>query len=212
MTREDQNGVADRIETILPRLMDLPTGRRNLVALAGPPASGKSTLAASLVTALNRAGRLAALVPMDGFHLDNKILTERGLLDRKGAPETFDLGGFTRLVAALSTRSEVVCPIFDRTRDIAIAGAAVVPSSCEIVVIEGNYLLLDTPGWRDLSAYWNLSVFLKTKADVLRERLVERWIAEGLTVADAAARADQNDMPNAVLILEESISADIVVP
>ena len=87
------------------RIAALPLrGRRRLVAIAGAPTSGKSTLAERLVEEL---GPRAALVPMDGFHLDNRVLDERGLRPRKGAPETFDAAGFVRLVNALRQKDEV---------------------------------------------------------------------------------------------------------
>ena len=105
-----------------------------------PPAAGKSTLAAELVTRLNAGDEIASLVPMDGFHLDNLILQKRGLLDRKGAPETFDGIGFVRMIERLGRDAEVVIPTFDRARDIAIAGAAVVGPQHRIAVVEGNYL------------------------------------------------------------------------
>ena len=125
------------------RIAALPAAR-TLTALVGPPASGKSTLAEALVAALPGA----ALVPMDGFHLDDRVLAARGLSHAKGAPETFDLGGLARLLAAVRAGEEVVAPVFDRAREIAVAGALVVPASARHVVVEGNWLLLDRPGWR----------------------------------------------------------------
>ena len=136
---------AATLDRIAARILALPPAPLRLrIAIAGPPGAGKSTFAAALV---DRLGPEAALVPMDGFHLDNAILTARGLLPRKGAPETFDALGFVRMVERLGQDAEVVIPGFDRTRDIAIAGAAVVAPSCRIAVVEGNYLLLRTdPG------------------------------------------------------------------
>ncbi len=90
----------------------LPDGRRHLVAVAGAPASGKSTLAATMADDLTRKGRAACVLPMDGFHLDNRILDARGLRQRKGAPETFDLRGFAALL-----------------RDLAAGGKRSIPSS-----------------------------------------------------------------------------------
>ena len=82
---------------MLPHLLSL-TGARKLIAIAGPPGSGKSTVSAALFTALEAKGRAAAVVPMDGYHLDNTLLVQRGLLDRKGAPASFDAAGFVHLV------------------------------------------------------------------------------------------------------------------
>ena len=198
------------MDALFARVMALPSGRQ-LVAIAGPPASGKSTLAETLAAALTEAGRSAVVVPMDGFHLDNRILDARGLRARKGAPETFDLRGFSRLVADLKGGGEVICPIFDRDRDLAIAGARSVPASCDLVIVEGNYLLFDAPGWRDLRQYWELSVFLHVPDDVLRERLLGRWTERGLSGDVARNRAEMNDLPNAARVAEHRLAADMVL-
>lgn len=167
-------------QDILEQLMAAPrSGRRRLVAIAGPPASGKSTLSEVMARLMTDAGYLAVVVPMDGFHLDNAILAQRGLLSQKGAPETFDQGGFQRLVAALPGGETVYFPVFDRDRDIAIAGGGVVAADCDTVIVEGNYLLYDAPGWRDLYGFWDFSVQLAVPEPVLLQRLVSRWLAHG---------------------------------
>lgn len=185
-------------------------GRRRLVALAGPPASGKSTLAAALVDHLNALGEKAVLVPMDGFHLDNAVLEPRGLVSRKGAPETFDAGGFVRLVQALGTEEEIAFPVFDRTGDCTIAGAGMVSAAHRTVVIEGNYLLLNRAPWIGLASLWDYSVLLDVPRDVLRDRLVARWVTHGLSHKAAVVRAEGNDMRNADVVAGESRGADLV--
>ncbi len=187
-----------------------PAGRRLLVAIAGAPGSGKSTLAADLTDRLNADAPLARLIPMDGFHLDNRLLAERGLLARKGAPETFDLPGFARMVAALARDETVYFPVFDRDRDIAIAAAGHAGPDCEIAIVEGNYLLLDEPGWRDLSWHWDISVYLDVPSATLRDRLVARWLSHGLPRNAAMTRTDQNDMANAERIRTAALPADII--
>ncbi|MBW4710109.1 AAA family ATPase [Roseobacter sp. YSTF-M11] len=190
---------------IAPRQSD-----RRLVALAGAPGSGKSTLAHHLAEALDRAGSPSQVVPMDGFHLDNRLLEPQGLLDRKGAPETFDAKGLCRLVAALGGQSPVYYPLFDRTRDIAIAGAGVLQDDCDTVIVEGNYLLFDAPEWRALSQYWDVSVRLDVPLHVLRSRLVDRWLNEGLDKSDAIARAEGNDLKNAQRIDANRLPCDLL--
>ena len=198
-------------DTLLARALALPDGARQIIALAGPPASGKSTRAETLARDLTAAGRPAAVVPMDGFHLDNRVLDARGLRHRKGAPETFDLRGFARLMTDLATGGEVIYPLFDRERDLAIAGAGVVTDGCDLVVVEGNYLLYDAPGWRDLSRVWTLSAYLEVPVAVLRDRLTDRWIAHGLPPRDAQARAEGNDLANAALVQRHRLDADLVL-
>ncbi|CUH77755.1 Pantothenate kinase [Tritonibacter multivorans] len=196
-------------ELVLPRL---PKGRRALVALAGAPGSGKSTLADRLARALTAAGRRAQVVPMDGFHLDNRLLDARDLRARKGAPDTFDLQGLSHLVARLRQDPQVIYPLFDRARDLAVAGAGEVAAECDTVVLEGNYLLFDQPGWRDLRAFWDVAIRLNVADAELRRRLVQRWLDHGLTKQDATARADANDMVNARLLAEHALPADLDWP
>lgn len=187
-------------------------GRRRLVAVAGPPGSGKSTLAEALAQALSKAGIAASVVPMDGFHLDNAILDARGLLARKGAPETFDVRGLMRLIPALADEEEVFYPVFDRARDLAIAGAGCVGPGCDTVILEGNYLLLAAEPWAGLERSWDLSVALSVPEDELERRLIARWRAHGHDPEAARARAEANDLPNARLVARASLPADITLP
>ncbi|MFP7675581.1 nucleoside triphosphate hydrolase [Marivita sp. S0852] len=183
------------------------SGRRRLVALCGGPASGKSTLAEALAGMQDTC----AVVPMDGFHLDNRVLEQRGLRARKGAPQTFDAAGFVHLIRRLRTEDEIVIPVFDRSRDLVLGGAAVVGPEVETVVVEGNYLLLDAPHWRDLSDLWDFSIQLSVPQDVLRDRLVQRWVSYGFSEAEALARAQSNDLPNAAFVAAHALPADLVV-
>jgi fructokinase len=202
--------VSDELSTCLEAIKTLPRGRR-LVAVAGPPGSGKSTLADALADQLTAQGRPAVVVPMDGFHLDNTILMDRGLFDRKGAPETFDVDGFVDLVIRLKQPSDLRIPQFDRQRDCVVPDAAVVTSSSEVIIVEGNYLLLDESNWRDLAAQWDLSIFINTPLPILRSRLVQRWLDIGLDEDAAIRRAEGNDLPNARRVLQNRLAADLVL-
>lgn len=148
---------------------------------------------------------------MDGFHLDDAVLRPRGLLPRKGAPETFDAAGLVRLIAALGQGGEVVHPVFDRAREIAVAGAGVVPVSCDLAIVEGNYLLLDEAPWRDLAPHWHLTIRLDVPEAELRRRLMDRWRGLGLREAAAREKAEGNDIPNGLRVLRGSRGADIVL-
>lgn len=182
---------------------------RRLIAVCGPPASGKSTFADTLAHTLIGRGHAVTVVPMDGFHLDNRLLEQDGTLMRKGAPHTFDAHGALRVMSALQHPQDVVFPLFDRSREIAIAGAGRVKANCETVVIEGNYLLHDADIWRDLAPLWSLSIALTPARAVLRQRLVERWLAYGFSQTDAEMRANENDMKNAELVLRNLLPADL---
>lgn len=191
-------------------LLDLLTrdGPPRLLALAGPPASGKTTLSERLAAAL---GPRAQALPMDGFHLDNSILTARGLLHRKGAPETFDAAGFLKAIEALSAKSLHVWPGFDRQADCVVPCAIPLNPDTETFVVEGNYLLLNQPVWRDLRGFWGGAVWLSVDEAVLRERLIRRWRDHGLSDADAETRAEGTDMVNARLILAQSDIQDALI-
>ena len=191
------------MDDILRRIAGLGPGR-HVVAIAGAPGSGKSTLAAELVAAVPGA----VLVPMDGFHLDNRLLEPDGLRPRKGAPETFDAEGFVALIRRLKQGGEVVYPVFDRQRDLAIAGAGRVAAQTGLVVVEGNYLLLDRAPWRGLAGLWDLSVMLEVPAEELRRRLTARWQGLGQSPAEVLAHLE-NDLANAETVAGRSLPADI---
>lgn len=191
------------MKELLDQVARLGAGRR-LVAIVGAPGSGKSTLAARLVAAVPGA----VLVPMDGFHLDNRLLDQDGLRARKGAPETFDAQGFVALIRRLKQGGDVVYPLFDRDRDLAIAGAGRVDAATGPVVVEGNYLLLDRAPWRDLAGLWDLSVMLDVPAKELRARLAARWQGLGKSPAEVTAHLE-NDLGNAKTVAGQSLPADL---
>ncbi|WP_171208504.1 MULTISPECIES: hypothetical protein [unclassified Ruegeria] len=177
---------------------------RQLIAIAGPPASGKSTLAEKVRQRLEQNGISCGLVPMDGFHLDNDTLSNRGLLARKGAPETFDTQGFNDLLSRALREDAVAVPLFDRSRDCVVQNAARIDASQRHVVVEGNYLFLKDPAWRPLTQHWSLSVFIEPKLDLLKERLINRWLDHGYHPNQALEKATENDLVNARLVLEQS--------
>jgi len=181
---------------------------RYVVGIAGAPGSGKSTLSSELARRLNAQGRKTVVVPMDGFHLDNGILDARGLRARKGAPETFDAPGFLRLIRALKSGDEVFAPVFDRTRDLAIAGAVAVPAAARVVIVEGNYLMFDEDPWRDLAALWDASVRVDVPMPELRARLIQRWLNLNHSSTIATRRAEGNDIPNAQRVIDKALPCD----
>ena len=204
--------ITTHVNALAARVHDLrPAHSRILVAIAGAPGSGKSTLAIELARRMNAQKIAAEVVPMDGFHLDNAILDQRGLRRRKGAPETFDAQGFVHLIRRLSDPVEVFVPVFDRSRDLAIAGATVVSESCQVVIVEGNYLLFDEQPWSDLAPLWTLSAQLAVPMPELRARLIQRWLSQGLSRAAATRRAESNDIPNAQRVIDHALPANLIL-
>lgn len=201
------NTLTLHVNTLAEHLFERDNSRK-LVAVTGAPGSGKSTLATELARRLNVGKRPTIVVPMDGFHLDNTVLEERGLRNRKGAPETFDASGFIRLVKALKSGDEVFAPVFDRTRDIAIAGAIAVTSDIEIVIVEGNYLMFDEDPWSALASLWDVSARLDVPMPELRARLIHRWLSLNYSRAVATRRAEGNDVPNAQRVIDRALPCD----
>ncbi|MCA3437532.1 MAG: nucleoside triphosphate hydrolase [Rhodobacter sp.] len=198
------------MEALAARIVALAAARpgRILVAIAGAPGAGKSTLAAALV---DRLGPQAALVPMDGFHLDNAILDARGRRFAKGSPDTFDVAGFEAALQRLKAGGEVIVPVFDRYIDVSRGSARVVPPEARIIVAEGNYLLLRDAPWDRLHGLWDLTVFLDVPLAELERRLIARWLHHGLSDGDARRRANDNDIPNARRVIDGSLAADVVI-
>lgn len=185
-----------------------PVGTRLLVGVAGPPGAGKSTLADRLHEILGARGHRSAVLPMDGFHLDNAILEARGDLARKGAPHTFDVRGLADLLRATKAGGEVFVPVFDRSRELAISAARCIAPEDRIVIAEGNYLLLEQGKWAGLADLFDLSVMVAPPLEELEQRLTARWTHYGLTPAQIEAKVEGNDLPNGRLVLERSRTAD----
>lgn len=201
----DLSGLADR-------LVATQEARRRIVAVAGPPAAGKSTFADALRDAL--AGRVAAeVLAMDGFHFDDRVLVPRGDRPRKGAPHTFDVDGLAVTLARLAADDgrAVAVPEFDRAIEIARAGARIIGPEVRLVIAEGNYLLLDDPAWAPLRQFFDCTVFLPIPEPVLEARLAARWAGYGLTPEQIAAKIGENDLPNGRLVLRQSVPADVVI-
>ena len=203
---------ADYFAEIVTRRATGLIGSRKIIAISGPPASGKSTVAEAVVASLTAMEKTATLVPMDGFHLDNAVLERSGNLARKGAPETFDADCFVHLISRIANGTEAVyAPVFDRARDITVAGAQLIPTNAEFVIVEGNYLMLDAAPWDQLRQFWTLSVAISAQMDVLEQRLMERWADYGIAPDEARAKVQGNDLRNARMVLQNSAPSDLML-
>jgi len=206
------------VERLLDRLERLCAAhdRRAVLGVAGSPGAGKTSLVlAVLAAAATRpvlAGRLAH-VPMDGFHLPNAELDRLGRRDRKGAPDTFDAQAYAAVLAAVRdpARPVVTAPSFDHAVGEPVPDALVVPPSADVVLTEGNYLLLDEGPWPAVRAMLDEVWFCGLVDDVRRARLVARHVGAGREEADAAEWVHRSDEANARLVAPTGDLADVVL-
>ncbi|AYM84766.1 nucleoside triphosphate hydrolase [Agrobacterium tumefaciens] len=187
-------------------------GRRVMIAIAGAPGSGKSTIAEHVVDVLNAdEGVSAALFPMDGFHYDDAVLEEMKRRPFKGAIDTFDAHGLRHMLERLKANEDdkVAVPVFDRAIEIARAGGRLIPQSVDIIVCEGNYLLASQSPWDRLKQIFDLTVFVDVDEDDLRARLRDRWRSFGLGEDEINRKVEENDLPNGRFIISASTEPDL---
>lgn len=189
-------------------------GQRVLIAVAGAPGSGKSTIAEATVERINAdAPGLAAVFPMDGYHYDDQVLDAIGRRAHKGAPDTFDVYGLSHMLQRLKDNREdmIAVPVFDRAIEIARAGARLISNETSIIICEGNYLLLSQPPWDRLKPVFDATVFIEVTPDTLRQRLEARWRGFGLSDEDIRFKVEENDLPNGIAIARLSAKPDLVL-
>lgn len=193
--------------------------RPYIVFLAAPPGAGKSTLAAYLShLALTLAPPIdLQVLPMDGFHHTNEYLSSHTTLRDgqpillsliKGCPESFDITGLTNHIASLHTDKPLSWPIYDRKHHQPLDDAITIHS--KILLIEGNYLLLDLPQWSFLSSYADQTIFITTDPSLLQTRLVNRK-ALSMHYRKALAFYKASDAYNVTTVLNHSQNADILL-
>jgi pantothenate kinase len=183
---------------------------RTVLGICGAPGAGKSTLANLLA---DRLGPPVVVVPMDGFHLHDDELARLGRLDRKGAPDTFDVDGYVAMLRRIEAEPDrtVYAPSFDRGRELSLAGAIAVRPHHRLVVTEGNYLLLDTPDWREARGLLAECWFVQGDDELRRERLIDRHVRHGRSRDAATEWVMRSDETNARLVATTRRRADLVI-
>lgn len=197
-------------------IMQRKYNRRIICFLAAPPAAGKTTLSLFLETLSrehegeNGMQRITS-IGMDGFHYHADYIAAHTLVrdgkvvpmkEVKGCPETFDLPKLKTKLQELGEGGTVLWPAYFRNIHDVIEDARKVEGN--IILLEGNYLLLDEPGWRDLAAYCDTSVLIRADESILRKRLVERKMQGGTGKEEAEHFVEESDLVNARRILANS--------
>lgn len=206
------NGAVELTLTeLVTRAREVPArGGRSMLGITGAPGAGKSTLAAALATAFADS---VAIVGMDGFHLAQRELQRLGREQRKGAPDTFDSFGYAALLRRLRENNDpvVYAPLFRRDLEEPVGGCVAVEKAIDLVITEGNYLLLEAAGWqearRQLDAVWFLDLPDVTRLD----RLIGRHERFGRDPLGARDWATGTDEANALVVLAGRDHADLVV-
>jgi pantothenate kinase len=184
---------------------------RILIGIVGKPGAGKSTVTAKLKELLPE--KETKVLSQDGYHLSNAQLNELGRSDRKGAPDTFDPQSFTELLkrVAQDSKNEIYFPIFHREIEESIAAEGLISPETKIVLVEGNYLLLDSHGWQNVATHLTESWYLKIDDELRLKRLVARHIEFGKDPEFAHSWAHGTDEVNAKIIETTILRADAVL-
>ena len=193
-------------------------GGRILVFLAAPPATGKSTLLQFLEELARTHDELPQVqtLGMDGFHYPNSYLASHTILrdgaeiplkNIKGAPETFDVAHLAAKLAA-AKEGATPFPVYDRRIHDVVPDALTVDA--EILLVEGNWLLLDEEPWRDLRALADYTLRIDVSSALLRDRLIARKVQGGLSEAEARAFYEASDAVNVLRFAAHAGAADEV--
>ena len=198
-------------------LLQREKGSRLFVMLAAPPACGKTTLSKFLshLSYVTPGMSHISVIGMDGFHRYMSYLTthttmrdgeEIPMVNVKGSPVTFDLPRLTQFVREVAEGTRNTWPDYDRMKKDPVEDAITIDK--DIVLLEGNYLLMQEPGWEDLASYADTTIKITAEPAFLRERLIKRKHATGTPMEESVAFVDYSDMVNVKTCLEKTGEAD----
>ena len=190
------------IELLFEQIQSLLDGERprTLIGIVGKPGAGKSTVVEEISKKFG--SKLVSIIPMDGFHLSNEELISLGRRDRKGAPDTFDVEGFTALIKKVRIDFNIdhKFPIFHREIEASIVDEGMVPKESKVVVIEGNYLFSEEHNWNGIYPLLDHTWFIDVNDEIRIERLIARHIRYGKTPEEAETWSRGSDETNARFI------------
>ena len=188
---------------------------RVIAFMVAPPATGKSTLTLFWEQLARKRDIFLQAVGLDGFHYPNDYLeahfTERDgkqipLIAVKGSPDTFDADGLRKKLTELKATDTVSWPIYSRKLHNPVPDGQKVTG--EIILLEGNWLLLNDARWRDIRQFADYTLSIKADAEILKERLISRKVQGGISRDEATAFYEQSDRLNVERVLQSSAEAD----
>ena len=190
------------LELLFEQIQSLLDGQsaRTIIGIVGKPGAGKSTVVEEIAKRFD--SNTVSIIPMDGFHLSNEELISLGRRERKGAPDTFDVEGFTSLIKKVKIDYNIDhrFPIFHREIEASVDNEGIVPKESRVVVIEGNYLFSTDHNWGGIYSLLNHTWFIEIDDEVRVERLIARHVRYGKTPAEAEAWSRGSDETNARFI------------
>jgi pantothenate kinase len=197
-------------DTIIPLIYEIVAdyGKRNssnyILAIAGPPGSGKSSLAALFLQMLKKENIPAYILPLDGFHLKNEELQRKPfyqhpsitLYDRKGAKESYNFNQFFRLMEKLKAGDSFYWPSYSRKTHDPVERGIYIKKQRALYIVEGNYLLLTSEPWNSLPAYFHSSIYIHPKKRHLKRRIINRKCRGGYSLLEAKLHYKNTDSRN----------------
>jgi pantothenate kinase len=188
-----------------------------LLAIAGPPGCGKSTIASILQQLLKERGVTSLILPLDGFHLRNEELKERSvtlqnrtysLYEIKGAKETYNVDQLIEAMKKLKAEECFSWPIYLRTVHDPVEEGIYLSEWNTIYIIEGNYLFLDIPPWKSLRYFFDKTLFIVPRSRFLKQRITRRKRRGGYTRKQTLAHYYRSDLRNIQEVLSRSSGYD----
>jgi len=194
--------------------------RRIVCFIAAAPGTGKSTLVSFLEYLFNKNNSNIKLqsLGMDGFHRYQEYLLTHEvevdgkqikMVEIKGNPLTFDVDRLNTKLSELVSSKTLKWPVYDRTLHNPVEDKIEV--NADIVLLEGNYLLLDTPKWNELKKYADYTIYIDTDIGMLKDRLVNRKAKSALSYEEAVKFVENSDLKNAVMCKEQSVAPDLML-